>query len=163
MSTANSSVSVCSNALLMLGAQTINNFTENNDRARLAANLYPGARDALLREHPWSCAVKRVVLSADKDKPEYGFSYRFTLPADYIRVLSVGEANEDVEYLVEQRCILANRSSLKLRYVFKIRMFLLMTRCWLICWSFLWRRRWRMRLRSRLQWRNIVIRSFKRR
>lgn len=119
MSTANSSVSVCSNALLMLGAQTINNFTENNDRARLAANLYPGARDALLREHPWSCAIKRVILAADKERPEYGFSYRFTLPADYIRVLSVGEALEDVEYLVEQRCILANRSSLKLRYVFQ--------------------------------------------
>lgn len=41
MSTDNSPVSVCSNALLMLGAQPINDFNENVDRARLAANLYP--------------------------------------------------------------------------------------------------------------------------
>ena len=119
MSTANSSVSVCSNALLMLGAQSINDFSEGTERARLAANLYPGVRDALLREHPWSCAVKRVLLAADVGSPSFGYQYSFTLPADYIRVLSVGDPYEDVDYLVEQRCLLANMSSLKLRYVFQ--------------------------------------------
>lgn len=43
MSTNNSHVSICSNALLMLGAQPINDFSESNDRARLMSNLYDGA------------------------------------------------------------------------------------------------------------------------
>lgn len=119
MSTANSGVSVCSNALLMLGAQPINDFTESNDRARLAANLYPGVRDSLLREHPWSCAIKRVLLAHDVQKPAFGYSYSFTLPADYVRVLSVGDEGETIDYLIEERRILAKVSSLKLRYVFQ--------------------------------------------
>lgn len=119
MSTANSGVSVCSNALLMLGAQPINDFTESNDRARLAANLYPGVRDSLLREHPWSCAIKRVLLAHDIQKPPFGYQYSFTLPADYIRVLSVGEDGDSIDYLIEERRILANVASLKLRYVFQ--------------------------------------------
>lgn len=119
MSSANTGVSVCSNALLMLGAQPINDFNENNDRARLAANLYPGVRDALLREHPWNCAIKRVLLAPDVVKPAFGYRHSFTLPADYLRVLSVGELGERLEYLIEGRSLLANVSSIKLRYVFQ--------------------------------------------
>lgn len=119
MSTANTGVSVCSNALLLLGAQTINDFTEKNDRARLAANLYPGVRDALLREHPWSCAIKRVLLAPDLDKPVFGYQHSFTLPADCLRVLSVGDEGEYIDYLIEGRSLVANISNVKLRYVFQ--------------------------------------------
>ncbi|EBA0378294.1 hypothetical protein FIX59_23640, partial [Salmonella enterica] len=58
-----SSVSICSNALLALGAHPINDFDEDTDHARLCANLYPTVRNKLLRSHPWNCAIKRVVLS----------------------------------------------------------------------------------------------------
>lgn len=103
----------------MLGAQPINDFTESNDRARLAANLYPGVRDSLLREHPWSCAIKRVLLAHDVQSPPFGYKFSFTLPADYVRVLSVGDEGELIDYLIEERRILANVTSLKLRYVFQ--------------------------------------------
>lgn len=119
MSSANTGVSVCSNALLMLGAQPINDFNENNDRAMLAANLYPGVRDALLREHSWNCAIKRVLLAPDTVNPVFGYKHSFTLPADYLRVLSVGEKGETIDYLIEGRSLLANVSSIKLRYVFQ--------------------------------------------
>jgi hypothetical protein len=36
-----SSISICSNALLALGAHPINDFDEDTDHARLCANLYP--------------------------------------------------------------------------------------------------------------------------
>lgn len=119
MSTNNSPVSICSNALLMLGAQPINNFSENNDRARLMSNLYDGARDELLREHPWNCAIKRILLAPDIEKPAFEFGYKFTLPADFIRALSVGDEWETPRYVIEGRNILANTNSLKLRYVFQ--------------------------------------------
>lgn len=85
-------VSICSNALLMLGAQTINDFADqlNLDRAKLCANLYPTVRDDMLRSHPWNCAIKRAVLAPDAVAPAFGYTYSFELPADFLRVLEVG-------------------------------------------------------------------------
>lgn len=113
------SVSIASNALLMLGAQPINDFNEDSDRARLASNLYEPARDLLLRSHPWNCAIKRVVLSPDTDAPAFGYSYQFTLPGDWLRTLSVGDYGEEIDYRIEGRKILADDSVLKLRYIFR--------------------------------------------
>jgi len=112
-------VSICSNALLMLGAKPINSLTEENDRARLASNLWPGVRDDLLRAHPWNCAVKRVVLSPEATAPAFDYAYQFTLPGDLLRILSVGERGEYPEYRVEGRKVLADESVLRLRYVFQ--------------------------------------------
>jgi hypothetical protein len=112
-------VSICSNALLMLGAKTISAIDEDSDRAQLAANLYDSTRDAVLRSHPWNCAVKRVVLAADTEAPAFDYSAQFVLPGDFLRVLSVGEETEDVDYKVESGKILASGTSLALRYIWK--------------------------------------------
>lgn len=113
------SVSICSNALLILGAQPINDLAEDLDRARLAANLYPSVRDDMLRSHPWNCAVKRVVLSPDTAPPAYWWAYQFPLPPDWLRTLSVGEPWAESDYRAEGRMLLSNESVLKLRYVFR--------------------------------------------
>lgn len=111
-------VSICSNALLMLGAQTINDFNEPLDRAKLAANLYPTIRDDLLRTHPWNCTIKRALLAPDATPPAFGYANQFELPADFLRVLEVGQAGTQIDYLVEGRSILADATSLQLRYVY---------------------------------------------
>lgn len=113
-------VSICSNALLMLGAQTINSFDDANsiDRAKMCANLYPTVRDHVLRSHPWNCAIKRILLAPDAAAPAFGWDYRFELPADYLRVLEVSSGGGQIDYLIEGRSILANEASIELRYVF---------------------------------------------
>ncbi|MEE4688823.1 hypothetical protein V2K77_01910 [Pseudomonas alliivorans] len=111
-------VSICSNALLMLGAQTINDFTEPVDRAKLASNLYGTVRDDLLRDHPWNCTIKRAVLSPDATPPAFGYDQQFELPADCLRVLEVGEGGVQIDYLLEGRTLLANTTVLQLRYVY---------------------------------------------
>lgn len=111
-------VSICSNALLMLGAQTINDFNEPVDRAKLAANLYPAIRDDLLRAHPWNCTIKRALLAPDATPPAFGYDNQFELPADFLRVLEVGQNGCQIDYLVEGRSILADATSLELRYVY---------------------------------------------
>lgn len=113
------SVSICSNALLMLGAQPINDLAEDLDRARLAANLYPSVRDDMLRAHPWNCAVKRVVLSPDSNPPAFGYAYQFPLPSDWLRTLSVGDYGAEIDYRIEGRAVLANDAAPKLRYIFR--------------------------------------------
>ncbi|SCW91772.1 hypothetical protein [Pseudomonas sp. NFACC05-1] len=114
-------VSICSNALLMLGAQTINDFNDqlNLDRAKLCANLYPTVRDDMLRQHPWNCCIKRAVLAPDAAAPAFGYEHAFELPADFMRVLEVGTAGQQIDYLVEGRSIQANTTVLELRYVFR--------------------------------------------
>ena len=114
-------VSICSNALLMLGAQTINDFADqlNLDRAKLCANLYPTVRDDMLRSHPWNCAIKRAVLAPDAVAPTFGYTHSFELPADFMRVLEVGTNGSQIDYLVEGRTIQADTTVLELRYVFR--------------------------------------------
>lgn len=113
------SVSICSNALLMLGAQPINDLDEDLDRARLAANLYPSVRDDMLRSHPWNCAVKRVVLSHDTTAPAFGYAYQFPLPHDWLRTLSVGDYGDEIDFRIESGMLMADDPELKLRYIFR--------------------------------------------
>ena len=114
-------VSICSNALLLLGSQTINDFADqaNLDRAKLCANLYPTIRDDLLRSHPWNCCIKRAILAPDAVAPLFGYSHSFELPADFSRVLEVSCNGQIIDHLVEGRAIQANTTVLELRYVFR--------------------------------------------
>ncbi|MNJ22223.1 hypothetical protein D3C77_165910 [compost metagenome] len=114
-------VSICSNALLMLGAQTINDFQDqlNLDRAKLCANLYPDQRNSILRAHPWNCCIKRIVLAPLAQAPAFGYSTAFELPADCLRVLEVGTGGMQIDYLVEGRTIQTEAMALELRYVFR--------------------------------------------
>lgn len=113
------SVSICSNALLRLGAQTIASLSESNDRARIAAGLYETVRDSTLRSHPWNCAVKRVVLAPDTAVPAFDFTAQFTLPSDWMRTLQVGQDGFEVDYRTESGKIMASGTSLPLRYIWR--------------------------------------------
>lgn len=114
-----SAVSICSNALLMVGAQTINSFDGDlSDRARLVSNLYPTVRDYVLASHPWNCCIKRLLLNPDSTPPAYDFANQFTLPSDFVRMLAVGEAGVESDYRIENGKILCDDALLKLRYCF---------------------------------------------
>jgi hypothetical protein len=117
MSTA---VSICSQALLMLGKEPIADFNEGSDRAKYCSNLYPMVRDQLLRKHFWNCAIKRVLLSPSTTPPAFGFSAQFPLPSDFLRVYEVGMPGRVVmDFQIENRMILANATALPLRYVWR--------------------------------------------
>lgn len=114
-----SAVSICSNALLLLGDKPIDSFDVNNDRTRLVANLYSQKRDRVLRSHPWNCAIKRVVLSPDTSSPVFGWDYQYQLPGDWLRTLSIGDEDNQDNYATEGRKILSSASECRLRYVFR--------------------------------------------
>ena len=112
-------VSICSNALQMLGAKPINDLAERTDHARLCASLYPSVRDDLLRAHPWNCATKRVILAPLAETPPFDFGYQFALPGDWLRTLQVGQKGQGLSYRSEGRNILANVTVLPLVYIFR--------------------------------------------
>lgn len=115
---ATSKVQIASNALLLLGDNPINSFDEDSDRARLASNLWDNARQAILRRHPWNCAIKRVALAPDSTAPAFDWAYQFPLPGDWLRTLYVGQARAPDPYKIEGRMILSDANPLYLEYVF---------------------------------------------
>lgn len=112
--------SICSNAVLLLGAQSINDlYVDVTDRATLAANLYPEIRDMVLRSHPWKCATKRVSLAPDVATPAFGWDYQFALPGDWLRTLSVGNEGCPIDFTEEGQKILSDDNPCLLRYIFR--------------------------------------------
>lgn len=112
-------VSICSNALQMLGAKSINDFNDDTDRATLAANLYPQVRDAVLRSHPWNCAVARVALAPQVPTPAFDYAFQFSKPDDWLRTLQVGFLGAEADYRDEGRLFLCNDNPFYLRYIFR--------------------------------------------
>lgn len=109
-------VEICSKALILVGDSPIASLTEQTKRASICNNLYPLAKRSLLRQHVWNCAVKRVVLAPLSGAPAYGWSNWFAKPGDWLRLIDVGDLGAD-DYEFEGNRILANQTSLQLRYV----------------------------------------------
>lgn len=114
-----SSVSICSNALVMLGGKPFSSFDEPKDHVRTAANLYPSTRDTLLRAHYWNCATKRTILAPLDAAPAFDFAHQFQLPGDWLRTIQVGRKRESIPFRSEGQRILADVTALPLVYIFR--------------------------------------------
>lgn len=112
-----SPVSICSNALILLGDKPIASFTEGSRAAQVAANLYPYAKRDFLRGHPWNAAIKRTTLAPLADAPEHGFAHQFQLPADFLRMLEVVDGQE---FKIEGRRVMADTLVLRIKYVAEV-------------------------------------------
>jgi hypothetical protein len=119
-------VSICSNALLLIGDSPINDFQVvgvDQDRVTLVSNLWEYTKDAMIRAHNWSCCVKRVQLTHTVDGPAWGnkseYQYAFELPGDCLRVLSVWPNQTPISHVVEGQQILCNETPIYLRYIFR--------------------------------------------
>lgn len=112
-------VSICSNALQILGAKPINDFDERTEQARMAANLWDDARDELLRAHPWKCAKKRVILAPLTATPAFDYGYAFELPGDWLKTIQVGKRGQKLDYETEGNAILCDTTSLPLVYIYR--------------------------------------------
>lgn len=114
---ADSIVEICNSALIKVGADRIDDLSDNNKRARLCNEQYDKKRKALLLSHPWNFATKRVSLTPDVATPEFEFDVQFTLPADCLRV-----EKTDLQILtpwkIEGRKLLCNEATVKIKYIF---------------------------------------------
>lgn len=107
-------VSICNYALNMIGDSSISAFDEDTARAERVRNIYDQVRKSVLRDHPWSCSKKRVILSPVATYPAFGYSHAFPLPSDFVRLLSANKCR----YEVEGRHILADTEQINLEYIF---------------------------------------------
>lgn len=90
---ATTDVDICNRALSRLGTRaTISALDENSTEARTAFIWYAATRDTLLRAHDWNFARRRVVLAEQGTAPT-GWTFRYALPTDCIRLLRLASVN----------------------------------------------------------------------
>lgn len=114
-------ISLCSKALLKIGASTIASFEEGTAEAEVSANLYPYIRDGLLSMYPWSFAVTQVRLPRLEGTPVADYKYAYLLPNDFLRVVSAGGngRGRGIEFRISENCIHTNASEINLTYIFR--------------------------------------------
>jgi len=81
------SIGMSSNALLLIGHNTINAFTDPGAGARAAANLYQTVYEDAITSHSWRFAIGKATLSELVAKPRNEWARAFQLPGDLLMVL----------------------------------------------------------------------------
>ena len=116
-----SKVDLANEALLLLGANTITSFTDNDSNAVLVNRFYDSERDALLRSHRWNCAVTTANLASLDGTPIIDWEYKFTLPTDpyCLRVLDVRTVTGDIklDFAVQGRELLTEETAVDITYI----------------------------------------------
>jgi hypothetical protein len=75
-------VSICSDALILLGAKPISSFNDGTDESNTCDRLYPDIRDMTLSMYRWSFAYKKAQLARLIDTPVNEWRYEFQMPGD---------------------------------------------------------------------------------
>lgn len=84
MAAGDSALSICSDALQMLGAKPISSFTEGTDEANVADSLYQDIKKQALLVYPWSFVYKKIALAQLLTGPTTEYTYAYQLPGDRI-------------------------------------------------------------------------------
>jgi hypothetical protein len=84
MAAGDTDISICSDSLLMLGANALSSFSEGTTAATVASRLYPNLRTSWLTAYPWSFTLKKVQLAQSVTAPTNEWTYAYPLPSDRI-------------------------------------------------------------------------------
>jgi len=116
-----SALALCARALLKIGAQPIASLDDGTAESEVAANLYPGIRDALISLHPWSFATGQATLPRLAAKPVADFLYAYQLPAGLLRVLSAGYPirGRGLTYRIMEERLHCSAERVTLTYIFR--------------------------------------------
>lgn len=82
MAAGDTGITICSDALLMIGAKAITSFNDGTDESSICDRLYPDIRDSLLVMYPWSFNTKKIQLAQLLTTPGSVWKYAYQLPGD---------------------------------------------------------------------------------
>jgi len=118
---ADTATSVANEALLLLGQGFIAELDEKSQKAEIARLFFDPCVRTALRDANWNAATARKVLPRISTDPDFGWSYAYRLPSNYIRIVAIydgdGDKLETDQYDLEGRAILTNCGEIRLRYV----------------------------------------------
>lgn len=115
-----SKVEICNIALMLVGAETILGLDDGSSEAEACSLHYESCRDMALQAADWTFARKRVELARLSATPDFGYSYQYQLPSDYLKLIRL---NEDtlgkLDYTIEDYVLLTAEKTVKLVYIFR--------------------------------------------
>lgn len=115
--------------MMLLGEKRLSSLSDDSEKAENIASGWDMLRDRILRRQAWHFAIERTSLAADSATPAWGFDYQYSLAANVVKVLQVGEyypgpdlspyRNSDAApYRIEGRKIVTNDGApLKVKWV----------------------------------------------
>nr|BDD45684.1 hypothetical protein 3 [Alphaproteobacteria bacterium] len=112
-------ITLCSRALVRIGAAPITSFSDGTAESEIAATLYESVRDALLSAYGWSFATTQVALTQLAQDPQADYSYAFGLPNDFLRALSAGSNTKSrgANFRIVNGALHTNVSAVTLNYI----------------------------------------------
>ena len=106
-------------ALVFITAEKITSPDEDSEESRRCLAVWEQLRDEVLRAYAWHSATRRKTVTPDAGgSPEFGWTYRFTLPADCIRV--IGLSDPATAFSVEGRYLLSSATPAEIIYTARI-------------------------------------------
>ena len=121
-----SEVSICNGALTHVGASLIASLDDDTDRAELCKELYPRTRDEALSRHAWGFATKRAQLAQSATGPLFDYSLGFTLPIDFLKLIStsidgpVDSLRQPIFSIEGNELVTDEAAPIKIRYIARI-------------------------------------------
>lgn len=82
MAAGDTGISICSDALLLIGAKAISSFNDGTDESSVCDRLYPDIRDSTLMMYPWTFSMKKEQLAQLLTTPTSIWRYQYQLPGD---------------------------------------------------------------------------------
>lgn len=122
-----SNTDIANRAMRLLKAQRITSLTDGSNNANTANDVFTDVRDDLLRSHNWNFATKRQKLAQNSTAPTFEFDNAYTLPADWVRTVSVhnndagaGRVLYREEEVATVGVIVTSADELWIRYVYRV-------------------------------------------
>lgn len=114
-------ITLCSKALVKLGAKSITSFNEETTESEVASQLYETILQDLLSSYPWRFALQQVSLGRLQTTPLTDYQYAYQLPNNCLRILSAGQNTKSsgIKYRVVGTKLYANVPEVVLTYIEK--------------------------------------------
>ena len=110
-------ISLCSQALLLLGADTIASFDEGSLESTVASNLYEDTVRDILTKTRWRFASKKMELSRLTTEPLNQWKYQFQLPIDMLMLIRTYPTSN---YEIYQDKLYTNNADVEIDYIYRV-------------------------------------------
>lgn len=124
MASGDTDVSICSQALLLLGANEITSFSDGTAPSAICNKLYPRVKSQTLGMYPWSFTLKKSQLSQLVTTPTNVYSKEYQLPTDMFLGVpravfastSTGNLPRITDYEIQGDKLLTNETTIVIDY-----------------------------------------------
>ena len=107
-------LSIANTALARINKQILQTLDDGSVPSMLCNQLIPYCVKMVLNQNDWHSARKRTTLAPLLDPPAFGYAYQFSMPSDYVRLVSV---LSDLPWEREAGKILSDEEALSIIYI----------------------------------------------